>query len=166
MSENVSSGELPQTPGDTDADDDVSPKLLGTVAIAVMFFWDLMFSFSGGGAISVYHAVRAVQVRALSIDIDSNGLNLAFVIVAIAVFIGTCRTLKISTIVKRKQWIFYVTAILIVLTFDIGFEGGIIEKYMNAHGYDRCVSQDRHVGHGKGSIWFSNYVLAGVSCKS
>ena len=109
---------------------------------------------------------RAVGARAPSIDVDSNGLNLAFVICAVSLFIATCRVFKISKITKRRQWIFYVAAILIVLTFDIGFEGGIIENYMNMHGYDRCAAQDRHVGHGKGSIWFNNYVLAGTPCSS
>jgi hypothetical protein len=136
----------------------------GAVMFVVLTFAEVLSWIEHGGISSIISAVIAADAKAPVVAIDRNWLRFPVWIVLFLVTIGICRLLDIDLL---KRW-------RLSLAFVVIMGGGFIlpaiygesvtTRYMAGQGYGRCPSRDHVVGHGKGRVWFVDYVLASGNC--
>ena len=134
--------------------------------ICFMAFLDVITWISfRGGLLSVIAAASEVKERPRSVEVDSAGLRLAIIIPIDIICIAVCVRLKHFKMTSRVAGLVF-GAIVIGGGFliDAGIDRPIIDNFMFDHGYIRCSTRDLHVGTGKGSVWFDDYVATKQAC--
>jgi hypothetical protein len=134
------------------------------VLIALMALLQGLFWVEGGGFVSILPGLSAVAVQSPVIDIDRNALRFPVVIGVDLLVIGICLLFDIDPTGRWKPLLIMVAIIGGGFVADEVYGEPLITHIMAGQGYSRCPSQDRVIGHGRGRIWFENYVLARASC--
>jgi hypothetical protein len=125
---------------------------------------DLIGLQNRGGLLSIAADIKAVDARSPEVDVDSAGLRTIFVAICAIIF-GVLGAILNADIAKRgSQMIMILSIIGGGFATDAIFGPTIIERYMEEHGYARCVARDHVYGIGKGRVWLDSYVSDVGNC--
>lgn len=138
----------------------------GVIVIGLFIFFDLVNWIDGGGILSIASAYKASQTRAAVIDADGAGLRIAFIIACVIPTVILFQAMRWDLTNRWLSFLFMVLTIGGGFVLDAVYDEGIVESYLISHGYSRCAARDHVVGSGKSRVWFKDYVLAAVDCRS
>jgi hypothetical protein len=144
-----------------DGNADFGTKIIGyylaAFALAAVIL-EVISWINGGGVPSIISALLAIRRNILVIDIDASALRSPIIFIIALIVLGSCRLFKID--LEPRWMILLLMAIVVAAAFLLdGIYGRrMITQFMTSEGYSRCSSHDRHVGEGKGSVWFVDFV--------
>lgn len=136
---------------------------IGIIAVFVVLN-DLVGWIEGGGIFSILSAIRAVHQGARVIDVDSAGLRSLFLAGCSLVVTGIAIQLNADFAKRLTQFAIMMPIVGGGFLLDAVYDETLVQNYMNDHGYSRCAARDHVEGHGKGRVWFDNYVRGGADC--
>ena len=132
--------------------------------IAFSILFEALSWIIRGGLFSIVSTIIAAHEMNPSVDLDQVGLHgpITVALSVIAIYISIYYNID-----HNKRWIWFTTLVIIIgggFIIPGTLEPPISTKILATQGYSRCPSHDRFVGHGKGSVWLQNYVLARETC--
>lgn len=125
----------------------------------------ITWTSSHGGLMSFFAALSSTQERAASIEVDSAAFRAPIILVICLLSIPVAIRLKKINVSGRVAGL--IIAAVVVgggFVLDAIMDEMVVSRIMAAHGYTRCVAGDVMVGHGKGSVWFDDYVASNEPC--
>ena len=160
--------------GDTDSGPSegliLTPKVALAVAVGIpaLFFLldDLLGRFNGGGLFSVRSALRAANDGAAVINVNSAGLRTIFMLLCSIAVVVPGTALRVNLTKRLTSFVVLTSIIGGGFICDGIFDERIVGHLITSHGYRRCENGDFHLGAGKSTVWFHNYVLNQPSCPS
>ena len=134
--------------------------------IVICFFCinDILGLINGGGIFSSISGMVAVQKGARSVDVDGAGLRILFVAACALVASTLAALLKADMDERVTGAVFILSIIGGGFVLDAIYGPSVADGYMKSRGYVRCPALDHSRGRGKGTVWFSNYVLNKADC--
>jgi hypothetical protein len=141
--------------------------IAGAMCVGLWLFFDSLAWLQNGGQVySFIGAVNKVSNNFGSIEIDDDALFLPIMITLTLLTVGVWYFSKWEFKIDRRRNFLSFIGIVMGGTFFINFcfGGRALDDYMNSHAYLRCTARDHKVGHGKGSVWFIDYVRNPASC--
>lgn len=146
----------------------MTPKVALAVGLGIPAFFflldDLLGLINGGGLFSTWSALQAASGGVTQINVDHAGMRTLFVLLCSISVIWPSAALR-ANLTSRLATLAVITPIIAGgFVFDALFDESIVGRLVAIHGYSRCENGDFQVGHGKGEVWFNNYVLDQTSC--
>jgi hypothetical protein len=144
-------------------------SLIIAAAICVglwLFFDSLAWLQNGGQVYSFIAAVEQISHNIGSIEIDDDALLLPIMVATsfITVLVWYFSAWKFE-LAKRRSFLPFIGIVMGGAFFiNFCFGGWALDDYMNSHAYVRCTARDHLLGHGKGEVWFIDYVRNPASC--
>lgn len=138
--------------------------ILGLMLVGILTFLDALGLINGGGLLSLPSKISAINEAQPVINIDDAVLRTVFATFTCVLALVAIHLLKLSI---KSRWVSTIATLVIVFGgfgLDAYADERIVTRYLNMHGYRRCVLGDFARGNGKSRVWFSDYTRDELPC--